>query len=85
VFTARYALSPYLKQIRFVFKGLNNCAILETKLYVCAYRQNMLVSVIPLNYSPLAGSVLPIVCGDGGVIFVNCPVTTYCSTCLRVI
>jgi hypothetical protein len=22
VFTARYALSPYLKQIRFVFKGL---------------------------------------------------------------
>jgi hypothetical protein len=26
VFTARYALSPYIKQIRFVFKGLNwNC------------------------------------------------------------
>jgi hypothetical protein len=24
VFTARYALSPYIKQIRFVFKGLNN-------------------------------------------------------------
>jgi hypothetical protein len=23
VFTARYALSPYMKQIRFVFKGLN--------------------------------------------------------------
>jgi hypothetical protein len=23
VFTARYALSPYIKQIRFVFKGLN--------------------------------------------------------------
>jgi hypothetical protein len=22
VFTARYALSPYIKQIRFVFKGL---------------------------------------------------------------
>jgi hypothetical protein len=24
VFTARYALSPYIKQIRFVFKGLIN-------------------------------------------------------------
>jgi hypothetical protein len=24
VFTARYALSPYIKQIRFVFKELNN-------------------------------------------------------------
>jgi hypothetical protein len=23
VFTARYALSPYIKQTRFVFKGLN--------------------------------------------------------------
>jgi hypothetical protein len=23
MFTARYALSPYIKQIRFVFKGLN--------------------------------------------------------------
>jgi hypothetical protein len=26
VFTARYALSPYLKQIHFVFKGLNMSA-----------------------------------------------------------
>jgi hypothetical protein len=24
VFTARYALSPYIKQTRFVLKGLNN-------------------------------------------------------------
>jgi hypothetical protein len=24
VFTARYALSPYINQIRFVFKGLNS-------------------------------------------------------------
>jgi hypothetical protein len=24
VFTARYALSPYIKQIRFVFKGLGD-------------------------------------------------------------
>jgi hypothetical protein len=28
VFTARYALSPYIKQIRFVFKGLI-CVFLE--------------------------------------------------------
>jgi hypothetical protein len=27
VFTARYALSPYIKQIRFVFKGLNTCLL----------------------------------------------------------
>jgi hypothetical protein len=25
VFTERYALSPYMKQIRFVFKGLRPC------------------------------------------------------------
>jgi hypothetical protein len=30
MFTARYALSPYIKQIRFVFKGLiNRSLILE--------------------------------------------------------
>jgi hypothetical protein len=29
VFTARYALSPYIKQIRFVFKGLNYWSTLE--------------------------------------------------------
>jgi hypothetical protein len=31
VFTARYALSPYIKQIRFVFKGLitNNSKFIE--------------------------------------------------------
>jgi hypothetical protein len=27
VFTARYALSPYIKQISFVFKGLNNVTL----------------------------------------------------------
>jgi hypothetical protein len=33
VFTARYALSPYIKQICFVFKGLNNyLATLFSKL-----------------------------------------------------
>jgi hypothetical protein len=30
VFTARYALSPYIKQIRFVFKGLNVVEMLRT-------------------------------------------------------
>jgi hypothetical protein len=29
VFTARYALSPYIKQIRFVFKGLNTLHTLK--------------------------------------------------------
>jgi hypothetical protein len=32
VFTARYALSPYIKQIRFVFKGL--MLFRETSLFV---------------------------------------------------
>jgi hypothetical protein len=27
VFTAQYALSPYIKQIRFVFKGLNGLTL----------------------------------------------------------
>jgi hypothetical protein len=34
VFTARYALSPYIKQIRFVFKGLM-LIILKTILNTC--------------------------------------------------
>jgi hypothetical protein len=29
VFTARYALNPYIKQIRFVFKGLNKDRLKE--------------------------------------------------------
>jgi hypothetical protein len=32
VFTARYALSPYIKQIRFVFKGLKNTIIFGTDI-----------------------------------------------------
>jgi hypothetical protein len=33
VFTARYALSPYIKQIRFLFKGLiSECIILIQRL-----------------------------------------------------
>jgi hypothetical protein len=31
VFTARYALSPYIKQIRFVFKGLINKEVCDCK------------------------------------------------------
>jgi hypothetical protein len=30
VFTARYALSPYIKQIRFVFKGLSGSVFCKT-------------------------------------------------------
>jgi hypothetical protein len=36
VFTARYALSPYIKQIRFVFKGLN---ILTVTTLITVVRQ----------------------------------------------
>jgi hypothetical protein len=34
VFTARYALIPYIKQIRFVFKGLN---ISETTKFIIGF------------------------------------------------
>jgi hypothetical protein len=34
MFTARYALSPYIKQIRFVFKGLNRHLILIRLSYL---------------------------------------------------
>jgi hypothetical protein len=30
MFTVRYALSPYVKQIRFVFKGLKNDSTAES-------------------------------------------------------
>jgi hypothetical protein len=35
VFTARYALSPYIKQIRFVFKGLIFVFFFCHKEYIC--------------------------------------------------
>jgi hypothetical protein len=38
VFTARYALSPYIKQIRFIFKGLmmvRSCNALLRMLLLC--------------------------------------------------
>jgi hypothetical protein len=33
VFTARYALSPYIKQIRFVFKGLNSQLVINDTIW----------------------------------------------------
>jgi hypothetical protein len=35
VFTARYALSPYIKQTRFVFRGL---MLISKSLYLCDSR-----------------------------------------------
>jgi hypothetical protein len=35
MFTARYALSPYIKQIRFVFKGLKHIRIDSQNSAVC--------------------------------------------------
>jgi hypothetical protein len=41
VFTARYALSPYIKQIRFVFKGLINIVVYLTDfLYILLIKAN---------------------------------------------
>jgi hypothetical protein len=41
VFTARYALSPYIKQIRFVFKGLKIQLVPRSKLRVIKTSQLM--------------------------------------------
>jgi hypothetical protein len=37
VFTARYALNTYIKQIRFVFKGLNIFTAKDVNIYVEAF------------------------------------------------
>jgi hypothetical protein len=37
MFTARYALSPYIKQIRFVFKGLNEQIALHIHCVLTKY------------------------------------------------
>jgi hypothetical protein len=39
VFTARYALSPYIKQIRFVFKGLINAVSMYVKSFEMLVKQ----------------------------------------------
>jgi uncharacterized protein YbdZ (MbtH family) len=45
VFTARYGLSPYIKQIRFVFKGLNlsqlNTCVRSSRDTWCAWTQSL--------------------------------------------
>jgi hypothetical protein len=41
VFTARYALSPYIKQIRFVFKGLINMRKLTPPSKQCNMRKRL--------------------------------------------
>jgi hypothetical protein len=48
VFTARYALSPYIKQIRFVFKGLKDSLKKETRCVACV--------ILPPWQAPMSGS-----------------------------
>jgi hypothetical protein len=48
VFTARYALSPYIKQIRFVFKGLregNRVGLLENTVlrHMCGSKYDLVL------------------------------------------
>jgi hypothetical protein len=58
VFTARYALSPYIKQIRFVFKGLY-CSLMyccltfqsHTTMYITHVKENRTLNVEnPVRY-----------------------------------
>jgi hypothetical protein len=54
VFTARYALSPYIKQIRFVFKGLKHirrCKMYEVADHVIIH-QEYVSSLYHLLYIP---------------------------------
>jgi hypothetical protein len=44
VFTARYTLSTYIKQIRFVFKGLNELQTVQQTIH--------LLTAKPLNHPP---------------------------------
>jgi hypothetical protein len=46
VFTARYALSPYIKQIRFVFKGLNE-ELLQRQMSYFSTEVSLFFSTIP--------------------------------------
>jgi hypothetical protein len=43
VFTARYALRPYIKQIRFVFKGLNRRLVEPQWVWTVLERREFLV------------------------------------------
>jgi hypothetical protein len=54
VFTARYALSPYIKQIRFVFKGLNKGteAVFSNQYYMqCCLKYSLMYDVSELAVS----------------------------------
>jgi hypothetical protein len=52
VFTARYALSPYIKQIRFVFKGLKNA------IRVWAYFSCVIITVSLCSTSSISHKYL---------------------------
>jgi hypothetical protein len=45
VFTARYALSPYITQIRFVFKGFR-CPVLQAKPLILQLRMPIVVGSV---------------------------------------
>jgi hypothetical protein len=58
VFTARYALSPYIKQIRFVFLGLNQAAaavvvVVVVVVVVAAAVVVVVVVVVVADFLPI--------------------------------
>jgi hypothetical protein len=50
MFTARYALSPYIKQIRFVFKGLKKDVGGRTMLYVVTRTREVKLNGLELEF-----------------------------------
>ena len=58
MFTARYALSPYIKQKNFVFKRLNEGNLLDFTIGICQHnpRAHRCVCLI-LDYSTIMGEV----------------------------
>ena len=64
---------------------LNNWTVLETRLYIHYYYQTRLVSLVPLKYLALAGSIPSAVCENvDGVVFGNCFVKACYSKCFKV-
>jgi hypothetical protein len=59
VFTARYALSPYIKQIRFVFKGLSRAGHCYTGRYGHFIKDPVATSIARLDISKFLSFGLP--------------------------
>jgi hypothetical protein len=87
VFTARYALSPYIKQIRFVFKGLNSVSLgTHFPLSSCIVVEFIVIVVIRLSRfrTPMEMSCTPKYNFLFRCVRVNIEKLLFASSCLSV-